>query len=123
MEKLRDIEKERELKGVSWDELAKGLPVSGNALRIAFSRNSVKESYLDEVLKVLASNELEEPEIVYKTKSGKEISLDEIALLASRDMDNFFSHRFFSNEIEKRVAKRLLVLSSSPDKLKEFLNS
>lgn len=60
MDELKQIEKVRKLKGVSWNTLAENLPISGNALRIAFTRNSVDEVYLSEIRKVLEINEDEQ---------------------------------------------------------------
>lgn len=40
-------------KGYSWDKLSEGLPITGEALRIAFKRGSVDDFYLDHLKKVL----------------------------------------------------------------------
>lgn len=53
MNRLEKIEKARELKGISWGELSEKLPISGNSLRMAFDRGSVKDSYLEIIEKHL----------------------------------------------------------------------
>lgn len=47
MTRIDRILKEKKIKGFKWDEIAKGLPISGNGLRVAFARSSVDEIYLD----------------------------------------------------------------------------
>ncbi len=47
MTRIENILKEKKIKGYKWDEVAKGLPISGNGLRVAFARDSVDEVYLD----------------------------------------------------------------------------
>lgn len=56
MDIMETILKERKTQGVSWNELAKDLPISGNGLRIAFSRNSVDEFYLKAICERLGIN-------------------------------------------------------------------
>jgi len=43
------ILKEKKLKKLSWDKLAENLPVTGEALRIAFKRGSVDDVYLSAI--------------------------------------------------------------------------
>lgn len=115
------------LQGVSWEELAKNLPIGGNALRIAFKRNNVRKIYLDEIRKVLkievdaATQAHQARESLYLTKDGVGISLNEIACFAEDNHDTFFDHKYFKREIELRVAKRLIELASDAGKFKEFL--
>lgn len=45
--RLKEIEKSKKLQGVTWSSLANLLPISGEALRIAFKRKSVQTEYLD----------------------------------------------------------------------------
>jgi phage repressor protein C with HTH and peptisase S24 domain len=49
MERIELIQKQRKKLGITWNELAEGLPIAGNSLRIAFGRKSVDEVYLDHV--------------------------------------------------------------------------
>jgi hypothetical protein len=70
MERLKRILEERKRQGVKWDELAANLPIKGNALRTAFTRNSVNDIYLKEVEKVLAignQNMMHEENAAYVT--------------------------------------------------------
>lgn len=57
-----EILKIKKTKGFSWNKLAENLPVTGEALRVSFVRNSVDEEYLKEIYKVLNVN------AEYKTK-------------------------------------------------------
>lgn len=76
MERLDKIKKERKLKGFTWAQLADSLPIDGNSLRIAFTRNKVDEYYLEEIEKILeigknAENVLvNEPREIFNTKAG-----------------------------------------------------
>lgn len=82
MEKVDNVLRYKKLSGVTWDKLAETLPISGNALRLAFKRKSVDEFYLNEIIDKFKLNNNEhivqneivsEPELKYlKTKSGNE---------------------------------------------------
>lgn len=48
-----EILKIKKIKGFSWNKLAKNLPITGEALRVSFVRNSVDAEYLKEIHKVL----------------------------------------------------------------------
>ena len=56
MSVLEEIKKVRKLKGISWKKLAYDLPISGNALRIAFTRGRVNDVYLDIICNSLGIN-------------------------------------------------------------------
>lgn len=47
MNRINHILKVRQIQGKTWNEIAEGLSISGNALRIAFVRESVNDTYLD----------------------------------------------------------------------------
>mgnify|MGYP006423606869 CR=1 FL=1 len=47
------IKKEKKMQGKSWQDLAKGLPVSHAALSAAFSRNKISNEYLEHIAKEL----------------------------------------------------------------------
>lgn len=53
MNRLDRILRERKVKGLKWAELSEGLSISGEGLRVAFTRKSVDEAYLDHVEKKL----------------------------------------------------------------------
>ncbi len=119
---------------MSWEKLAENLPISGNSLRIAFSRNSVNQIYLDEIAKVLGLTGIEqyfeEPSKKYATssmlgleKDGVFITMEEIAVFADNNYQEFFEYKYFKKDIELRVAKKLVELTNDSHKLKEFLNS
>ena len=64
---LELILKEKKMQGYSWEKLARNLPVTGNALRIAFSRKSVDKAYLEVIcnqlnIKLEQDEQLKEPE-------------------------------------------------------------
>lgn len=46
-ERLNKIKAEKKLQKKTWDDLSKGLEVSGEAIRLAFYRNSINDAYLD----------------------------------------------------------------------------
>lgn len=81
MDILNQILREKKLKGFSWSKLAESLPISGDSLRIAFTRKSVDETYLEVICKELdiknEHNELNEPPIEYKPE-GKIIDIREL---------------------------------------------
>ncbi|WP_324069878.1 MAG: S24 family peptidase [Flavobacterium sp.] len=60
------IYKEKKMQRVSWNTLAENLPISGEALRVSFVRDSVDENYLNEVCKKLKIN-------TYNKKEDKNI--------------------------------------------------
>jgi hypothetical protein len=47
MNRLDHILNKRKLSGITWNELAENLPVTGEALRIAFKRGNVQKEYLN----------------------------------------------------------------------------
>lgn len=53
---IEKIYKEKKMQRVSWNDLAENLPISGEALRVSFVRESVDENYLNEVCKKLKIN-------------------------------------------------------------------
>ena len=53
MDNLKIILEQRKKQGITWDELAKELPIQGNSLRIAFERNSVDDIYIKHIQNVL----------------------------------------------------------------------
>lgn len=61
MDKLKRILNEKKLQGKTWSDLADVLPVSGEGLRIAFTRNSVSEIFLDEIERTLGIKDYESP--------------------------------------------------------------
>lgn len=68
MSRLKNVLKQRKLQGVPWDELAKNLPVKGNALRTAFTRESVSDAYLEEIERILG--------ITHNTQNPEAMSVD-----------------------------------------------
>lgn len=63
---IEKIYKEKKMQRVSWNDLAENLPISGEALRVSFVRESVDENYLNEVCKKLKIN-------TYNKKEDKNI--------------------------------------------------
>lgn len=56
------IYREKKMQRVSWNDLAENLPISGEALRVSFVRESVDENYLNEVCRKLKINTYNEKE-------------------------------------------------------------
>ena len=54
---IEKIYKEKKMQRVSWNDLAENLPISGEALRVSFVRESVDENYLNEVCKKKITDE------------------------------------------------------------------
>jgi transcriptional regulator with XRE-family HTH domain len=48
-DRIEKIKQERKLKGLKWNDLAEGLPVTGEAVRVAFYRNSIDPLYLEKI--------------------------------------------------------------------------
>ncbi|WP_081212074.1 helix-turn-helix domain-containing protein [Salegentibacter sediminis] len=46
MKNLKELAELRKIKGITWNDLANGLPVTGEGLRIAFNRGKVQKEYL-----------------------------------------------------------------------------
>ncbi len=45
--RIEHILKQRKLQGITWDDLAKDLPIQGNSLRVAFTRGKADDYYLE----------------------------------------------------------------------------
>ena len=50
---MKDVLKAKKMQRKTWNELAETLPITGDALRVAFSRDSVDDIYLNQLRKVL----------------------------------------------------------------------
>lgn len=80
MDLLEQILRERKIQGISWEKLAEGLNIKGASLRIAFSRESVDDYYLELLAKKLGIAQTEqivqESEPIYNTNGNefKELS-------------------------------------------------
>lgn len=59
---MEDILKIKKLSKLTWDDLAKNLPITGNALRVSFTRNSVDQVYLEQIRKDLKVQNAQKPE-------------------------------------------------------------
>ena len=75
MSVLEEIKKVRKLKGISWKKLAYDLPISGNALRIAFTRGRVNDVYLDIICNSLGIN---------RKKQADSISIEDQSIQTAR---------------------------------------
>lgn len=53
MDRLQKIKRVRDSQGVSWDRIAELLPITAQAIRMAFERGSFKEVYLIKIEKML----------------------------------------------------------------------
>ncbi len=106
--RIEIILRERKRLGYTWDKLSEGLPIAGNSLRVAFSRNSVDEVYLEHVESVLGlsknvQNLTEERTValkedgLYIEKQGVKVGLDEIALFAAEHIDALKKKKVFYN--------------------------
>lgn len=49
MDRLDRVLKARKLNGMTWEELAEGLPISGQGVRVAFTRKKLHEDYLEAI--------------------------------------------------------------------------
>lgn len=49
--------------------------------------------------------------------------LDKMAVFAHNNQEAFWDHQYFNREIELRVSKRFLELTSDPNKFKDWLNN
>jgi len=112
VENLKSIEHKREVLGISWEELAAGLPISGNSLRTAFSRSSVKESYLNVIEENLKKNNsiANEPKTLYITKNKK---LKEAITVIVSNQEEAVKDLLFNEFLEKLLYKKLNELKKS----------
>ncbi len=131
--RLELIIKERKKQGITWEELSDGLPIAGNSLRVAFTRKSVDEVYIEHVESKLnikqnkqniqhVKNEDDQENDIYYEKDGVKISLDEILLFVSKNEERCMQEKIFSNIVEVRVAKRISEITASKEKLMQYLD-
>ena len=88
-----------------------------------FIRESLSKS--PEELKKKASS-LEEGDGDYDTsfvKDGVEVTIEDIIKYIRNNRGYFFNHEYVKREVELRVAKELLKVTSDPKKFKEFIDS
>jgi len=57
---LDKIRKSKKMSGKTWAQLAEGLPITGNALSVAFNRNRVDDGYIEIICENLDINYNEE---------------------------------------------------------------
>ncbi|WP_127846162.1 XRE family transcriptional regulator [Psychroflexus aestuariivivens] len=74
MNELEYILKNKKLKGYSWDDLSKDLPISGNGLRLAFNRGSVKKEYLEVIKNIIFSKSEQNAQNTQSVVSDKEVN-------------------------------------------------
>ncbi len=130
--RIKLILDERIKLGKTWEELSEGLPISGNSLRMAFTRNSVNKVYLEHVeskLKINTETQHKNTKNTLTTsnsfleKDGVTFSLEEVLLEIAKNEDLCMKEKIFSNIIEIRVAKRISEITASEEKLKEYLKN
>ena len=68
--RLDAILKAKKVAGISWEQLAEELPITANAIRVAFSRKSVDDAYLEILEKHLGIDSIE---YITKAKNLKNI--------------------------------------------------
>lgn len=86
---INEISRTRKLKGITWNELAKGLPVTGEALRIAIKRGSIQQEYLPQIMANLGQqnqqNDIKE-ETVKKAESIEELIAQRVSEIVKNDL-------------------------------------
>ena len=115
-------------KGVTAYELASATGLNESGLRrildgeVENPRRTTKEKI---ILYVEGMSTVQDDTLnkVCLIKGDLEVTIQEIALFVAKNEEEVFQDRVMNNIVEKRVAKRLVDITSSPEKLKEFLNS
>ena len=122
-DRFLDIKKEN---GLKWSAFGGILQMSDAAIRMAFKKKSLKPYEREKIEKSFDSTgnaySVSGNDLLIK-KDGVEVTIDDIAIFASHNEEEFFKHKYFSNYIDLRVTKKLNLLLRDKDELKKFLNS
>ena len=106
IDQLREITIQRKRKGLTWNELADGLPVSGEGIRIAFKRGKVQPEFLSTIRNNLNLNSREEDtinsDLIDRDKIPSYIVQNEHLLLTNK-----LFNLWLSNKIQEGVIKAL----------------
>ena len=135
--RLDHIRKAKKINGKTWDDLCKGLPINGNALRVAFSRDSVDEDFLQIIEENLGlvkrTGRTENNSEKNDTTSFEDMRFE--ALLAKKVIEEFAPYlRDFQkgheetgkkvhdiNELLKALTKQFILLYNKVETLEEDL--
>ena len=106
---LKKIIIERKKLGLTWDFLAKGLPIAGNSLRTAFKRESVDQVYLNHVSAVIEKykNAQGNPSEVV-TKVEEELILETLASDVIKNHHNLLQVEIYGLWFEVESQKRAI---------------
>ena len=108
---LQKIIIERKKLGLTWGDLAEGLPIAGNSLRISFKRGKVDQVYLNHVKDVIETYKKEKV-------NGKEVltSLEDTLVLEDLANEVIKNHvkmlqtERYSNWFEVQCQKRVIAI-------------
>lgn len=125
IDKIHDwIESKRLINRVSYKKMGEAIGYTDTGFKKAIKNKRLSITHLEEIinkfdlrteyLKYFDSNSVNEP-------TPEHNNLNELALMVVENEDDLMQVKIFSNLIEKRVAKRLVEIASSKDKLLEFL--
>lgn len=115
MDILKRIADERKLKGLTWSELAAGLPVTGEALRVAFKRGKVQPEYLSTITNNLNGQNEQREEIKNPPNSMEDI-------LSEKIMEKLLPIINKVLESHQKIIKELLAQGVDIDELKDDLD-
>ena len=116
----KELKKRREDNGWTQQQLAELTGQSAKSITNHESAKKVPNGALKKYNKVFGGSPDEGLQFV---KGGISITMDDLVKFADSNKKAFFGHRYFKREIELLVAKKLLEVTSDPQKFKEFLAS
>ena len=109
---LQKIIIERKKLGLTWDNLAEGLPIAGNSLRTAFKRRAVGEVYLNHVMSVIEDYRKKQGNTdLVSSKYGEGIVLESYASDVIKNHEKLLLSQKYKNWFELQVYKKAFELT------------
>jgi predicted transcriptional regulator len=106
---LQKIIIERKKLGLTWGDLAVGLPIAGNSLRIAFKRGKVDQVYLNHVKDIIETYKKEKGNVQEVLSSMEDtLVLEGLADDVIKNHEKMLQTERYSNWFEVQCQKRVI---------------
>ena len=106
---LQKIIIERKKLGLTWGDLAEGLPIAGNSLRIAFKRGKVDQVYLNHVKDIIETYKKEKGNVQEVLSSMEDtLVLEGLSDDVIKNHEKMLQTERYSNWFEVQCQKRVI---------------
>tara|TARA_B110000093_G_scaffold14905_1_gene13828 strand:+ start:684 stop:1022 length:339 start_codon:yes stop_codon:yes gene_type:complete len=106
---LQKIIIERKKLGLTWGDLAVGLPIAGNSLRIAFKRGKVDQVYLNHVKDIIETYKKEKGNVQEVLSSMEDtLVLEGLSDDVIKNHEKMLQTERYSNWFEVQCQKRVI---------------